>query len=91
VQLGRQSVVAEEVLDRIVAEHRAGSTYSAIARALSSDEVATSYGGRASYPSTVRNLVLANRSRSVCLRHRRGEHARKKVAKSLHLPFVLDP
>jgi DNA invertase Pin-like site-specific DNA recombinase len=60
VQLGRQSVVPEDVLDRILGRHAAGASYSAIARELNDEAVATTYGGRAWYPSTVRNLVLAH-------------------------------
>lgn len=42
-----QSVAPEAVVARIVAEHRSGARYSAIARALNDDLVPTTYGGRA--------------------------------------------
>ena len=60
VRLGRQSLVEEEVLGRILQEHTAGASYSAIARGLNEDRVPTTYRGRQWYASTVRNLVLAN-------------------------------
>ncbi len=59
-RLGRQCVVPEAVLARILSRHRAGASYSAIAREPNEDGVATTYGGRAWYPSTIRNLVLSH-------------------------------
>jgi DNA invertase Pin-like site-specific DNA recombinase len=59
-RLGRQSVVPDAVMHRVLARRDDGASYSAIARELNDDEVPTTYGGRAWYPSTVRNLVLAH-------------------------------
>jgi len=60
VRLGRPSVLAPELVHRIVAEHRAGSGWSAIAKGLNDDGTATAHGGNRWYPSTVRAVVVAN-------------------------------
>lgn len=52
VRLGRPSILPAAVVERIVTEKAAGSSWSAIARGLDSDQVATAQGGRW-YPATV--------------------------------------
>jgi hypothetical protein len=44
-RLGRQSVVPEDVVARILDRHGAGASHSAIARQLNDDGVATTHGG----------------------------------------------
>ncbi|WP_300016853.1 recombinase family protein [Pseudonocardia sp.] len=56
VRLGRPSSLPAEVVERIVRDHDAGLGWSAIARALTADEVPTAQGGRAWYPATVRKV-----------------------------------
>lgn len=58
VRLGRPSTLNEDVVRRIVDEHAAGKSWSAIARGLTADEVATAQGGVKWYPATVRKVAL---------------------------------
>lgn len=60
VRLGRPSVLSSQVVSRILADHRAGSGWSAIARNLNDDRIATAHGGCRWYASTVRAVVIAN-------------------------------
>lgn len=60
VTLGRPRVLADEVRARIIAEHTAGRTLSAIARDLEADNVPTARGGARWWPSTVRAIVTAD-------------------------------
>jgi DNA invertase Pin-like site-specific DNA recombinase len=59
VRLGRPTVLPTDVVERIVAAHRAGAGWSAIARQLNEDGVATAHGGVRWYPSSVRAVVLS--------------------------------
>jgi DNA invertase Pin-like site-specific DNA recombinase len=63
VRLGRPPVLPAEVVSRIVAEHRSGAGWSAIARSLNADHLSTAHGGSRWYPSTVRAVVSANNDR----------------------------
>ncbi|MCX6464730.1 MAG: recombinase family protein, partial [Pseudonocardiales bacterium] len=56
VRLGRPSTLPAEVVERIVRERDAGAGWSAIARALTADDVPTAQGGAAWYPATVRKV-----------------------------------
>jgi DNA invertase Pin-like site-specific DNA recombinase len=58
VRLGRPSVLPPSVVARIVAEHRGGASWSAIARGLNADGVATAQGGAKWYPATVRTVAM---------------------------------
>jgi RES domain-containing protein len=49
------------VVARIVEARRAGAGWSAIARELDADGVATAQGGARWYPATVRAVYLANK------------------------------
>jgi DNA invertase Pin-like site-specific DNA recombinase len=59
VRLGRPTQVPAAVAARIVAEHKAGTGWSAIARALDAEQVPTAHAGAHWYPSTVRAVALA--------------------------------
>lgn len=61
VKLGRQSVLSNEVKDRILGAHESGMGWTAIARVLNEDGVETTYGGQKWYPSTVRAVVMRER------------------------------
>ncbi len=61
-RLGRESLLPPDLEHRIVAEHKRGEGWSAIARRLNSEGVPTTYGGRLWYPSTVRGIVLRARA-----------------------------
>lgn len=54
---GRRSVVAASIVERIRAEHSAGSSLGQIARALNADQVPTAHGGAQWWPSTVRSVL----------------------------------
>jgi DNA invertase Pin-like site-specific DNA recombinase len=58
VRLGRPSTLTEDVVRRILDEHAAGESWSAIARGLTADEVPTAQGGARWYPATVRKVAL---------------------------------
>ncbi len=58
VTLGRPSVLAEAVVERIVASRRVGEGWSAIARTLNTEAVPTAHGGAKRHPSTVRAVAL---------------------------------
>jgi DNA invertase Pin-like site-specific DNA recombinase len=60
VRLGRPRSLPEAIVERIVAEHDQGGSWSAIARGLDADGVPTAQGGRRWYPATVRAVCLAN-------------------------------
>jgi DNA invertase Pin-like site-specific DNA recombinase len=60
VRLGRPVLLPNGVTARIVAAHKDGSGWSAIARDLNAEGVPTAHGGAKWYPSTVRAVVLAN-------------------------------
>jgi DNA invertase Pin-like site-specific DNA recombinase len=57
--MGRRRSMPQELVDRIVAERRAGATLQAIADGLTADAVAPVAGGTAWYPSTVRYALVA--------------------------------
>jgi len=57
VRLGRPSTLPGAVVERIVAEHAAGVSWSAIARGLEADGVPTAHGGAHWYPATVRKVA----------------------------------
>jgi DNA invertase Pin-like site-specific DNA recombinase len=59
VTLGRPRTMPEAVVERILAEHRAGAGWSAIARGLNADGVATAHGGAQWHPATVRKAFLS--------------------------------
>jgi hypothetical protein len=54
---GRPRVVPTHVVERIRAEHAAGSTLGEIARGLSADGVPTAHDGATWWPSTVRGVL----------------------------------
>ncbi len=58
VTLGRPTVLPEAVVERIMAAHRAGEGWSAIARTLNFEKVPTAHGGTKWHPSTVRAVAL---------------------------------
>jgi DNA invertase Pin-like site-specific DNA recombinase len=60
VRLGRPPVLPAEVVARVIAERKAGAGWSAIARGLDADKVATAQGGARWYPATVRAVALAH-------------------------------
>ncbi len=59
-KLGRPATLPATVVGRILAEHAAGSGWSAIARGLNADGIPTAQGGKAWYPATVRYVHDAN-------------------------------
>ena len=59
---GRKTGVAPELLERIRAEHAAGSSLGKIARRLNADRVPTSQGGRQWWPSTVHGVLARSSS-----------------------------
>lgn len=58
VRLGRPQSLPDEIVERIRAERKAGSTYAAIAEGLNGDGVETAQGGRRWWPSTVRAVAV---------------------------------
>jgi DNA invertase Pin-like site-specific DNA recombinase len=60
VKLGRPATLPESVVERIVAAHKDGEGWSAIARQLNAEQVATAHGGAQWHPSTVRAVALSN-------------------------------
>jgi len=65
VRLGRPRTLPAEVAARIVSDRRGGLGWSAIARALDSEGVATAQGGARWYPATVRSVYLSNEAQVV--------------------------
>ncbi len=59
VRLGRPAVLEGAVRARILSAYEAGAGWSAIARDLNADGVATAHQGHRWYPSTVRAVVIA--------------------------------
>ena len=59
VKLGRPRLLPDDVRERIIAEHRAGKSLSAIARTLNDEGVPTAQGGARWYASTVRAVVAS--------------------------------
>lgn len=57
VTLGRPRALGDHVANRIVHEHAAGASLSAIARALTDEGVPTAHGGQKWHASTVRAVV----------------------------------
>jgi DNA invertase Pin-like site-specific DNA recombinase len=57
VRLGRPSALPEVVVRRIVDDHAAGASWSAIARGLEADGVPTAQGGVRWYPATIRKVA----------------------------------
>jgi Recombinase len=55
---GRPPTLPQGVVDRIRLEHARGRSLGEIARALTSEGIATAHGGRRWWPSTVRALLL---------------------------------
>jgi DNA invertase Pin-like site-specific DNA recombinase len=62
VTLGRPRVLPKSVVERIVAARKDGEGWSAIARQLNAEKVATAHGGALWHPSTVRAVALANQA-----------------------------
>ena len=56
--LGRPRSVPADVVARIMAAHAQGASYSATARSLTADQVATPAGAVKWYPATVRDVVV---------------------------------
>ena len=56
-KVGRPRALPAEVAQRIVRDHDAGQSYSAIARSLNDAGVATAHGGARWHPTTVRKIV----------------------------------
>ena len=54
---GRPAAVTTDVVDRIRAEHAAGTSLGGIARELTSDQIPTAHGGAQWWPSTVRAVL----------------------------------
>lgn len=65
VKLGRPRTLASSVRSRIVTEHQAGVGWSAIARTLEAEGVATGQGGARWYPATVRSVYMAEQAERV--------------------------
>jgi DNA invertase Pin-like site-specific DNA recombinase len=63
VQLGRPRTIADAVVARIVMEHEAGVSWSAIARGLNEDRIPTAQGGTW-HPATVRLIGTRDRTAS---------------------------
>lgn len=61
VRLGRPPVLPTRIVNKIVRQHTAGASYSAIARDLNERGVPTAHGGTKWHPATVRKIVLSNR------------------------------
>ena len=59
---GRPATLAADVVDRIQAEHAAGSSLGQIARELTADQVPTAHGGAQWWPSTVRAVLRRSTS-----------------------------
>jgi len=59
VRLGRPQMVPADLVARIRTAHQAGAGWSALARQLNADRVATAHGGTKWYPSTVRAVVMS--------------------------------
>lgn len=58
---GRRATVPVAVVQRIRAEHAAGSSLGEIARSLTVDKVPTAHGGARWWPSTVRGILRRSR------------------------------
>jgi hypothetical protein len=54
---GRPAAVAPDVVERIRAEHAAGSSLGQIARGLTADQISTAHGGAQWWPSTLRAVL----------------------------------
>jgi DNA invertase Pin-like site-specific DNA recombinase len=59
VRLGRPQMISADLVARIRTAHQAGAGWSALARQLNDEGVATVHGGTMWYASTVRAVVLA--------------------------------
>ena len=59
VKLGRPQTLSESVVKRIVKARKHGEGWSAIARTLNDEGVATAHGGSKWHPSTVRSVALS--------------------------------
>lgn len=59
VRLGRPRTLPDAIVDRIVSDRDRGDSWSAIARSLDAEGVATSQGGARWYPATVRTVYIA--------------------------------
>jgi DNA invertase Pin-like site-specific DNA recombinase len=60
IKLGRPQTLPQAVVQRILMARMSGDGWSAIARKLDAEQVATAHGGTRWYPSTVRAVALAN-------------------------------
>lgn len=65
VRLGRERMVSDEVVARIVTASVNGDSPTNIARTLDADDVPTPAGGTRWYPTTVRRILAAERTREV--------------------------
>jgi hypothetical protein len=63
----RPETLPTTVVERIVAEHQAGVTWSEIGRRLEADGVPTAQGGDRWWPSIVRSVFAVARGRSAAL------------------------
>lgn len=68
VQLGRPVTMPADVVERIMAAHREGAGFTAIAHQLNAHRVPTAQGGARWYPSTVRAVVKAQEAASTDMR-----------------------
>ena len=59
VRLGRPKALPPAVVERIVSARNRGDGWSAIARMLNAEQVATAHGGAQWHPSTVRAVALS--------------------------------
>ena len=59
---GRPPALSVAVVDRVRLEYARGRTLGEIADSLTADEIATAHGGRRWWPSTVRAVLLRNRT-----------------------------
>jgi DNA invertase Pin-like site-specific DNA recombinase len=62
-RVGRPSTLSVEVVDRIVAARKGGSTWAAIADELNEEGVPTAQGGKQWYPATVRHIANSAESK----------------------------
>jgi hypothetical protein len=58
---GRPAVLATWIVDRIRREYESGRSLGEIARALTSEGIATAHGGRQWWPSTIQSVLLRAR------------------------------
>jgi DNA invertase Pin-like site-specific DNA recombinase len=62
VRLGRPSMLAPELVERIVREHQDGASFNEIARALTAVGMPTAHGANKWWPATVRKVLQRQES-----------------------------